>query len=294
MQDEIITIRTLDCDICNRYDSVMLNREEILVRCKATDMGIGAYSVVHTDHTRIVYFDRNGSYLGDTIALSKDDIPDEIYTQPLPFYIVDQSKHSIFRKIRKKLFSVLHKQNLVIAVAGPSRAGKTSIVRYLETLVPEREATFSPSVPTMGKSVKRVKIGNSDVKTLDMGGQMDFWNLWEPALKEADAVFFILDGTSNNQLEIAQAFERVIQYRQKNTPILVVINKKDIVLRGEANQFTGSGEFLALTKLKLPIENVVAIEASVFEGIAYVTSSFEEIPLGEIISSFIKDFVLKK
>jgi GTPase SAR1 family protein len=146
------------------------------------------------------------------------------------------------------------------------------------------------SVPTMGKSTKRIKIGRTTVKTLDMGGQEDFWDLWADAINNSNLVIFILDGTSTNMLEVAKAFERVVQYRSNDVPILVVLNKKDLNLRGETNHFVSSGEFLALTTLKLPISNVLAIEASVFEGLAYKVTEFEEIPLVEIITSFLDDF----
>ncbi len=75
-ENEIITIRTLECDVCDRYDSIMLSQEEVIARSNSTDMGIGAYSVVHKDHTRIIYFDKDGTYLGDTIAMNPDDIPE--------------------------------------------------------------------------------------------------------------------------------------------------------------------------------------------------------------------------
>jgi hypothetical protein len=179
MQESVITIRTLECDICGRFDSIMLGLEEIKVRSKATDMGIGAYSIVHSDHTRIIYFDEFGEYLGDTIALTPDEIPENLQMQPLPFYIRNRSKHSWFNKLRKSIFARLHTQNLTVSIAGPSRAGKTSLVRYLETLIPERDSQIVPSVPTMGKSTKHIKLGKSTIKTLDMGGQEDFWDIIE-------------------------------------------------------------------------------------------------------------------
>ncbi|MHA2249569.1 MAG: ADP-ribosylation factor-like protein [Candidatus Kariarchaeaceae archaeon] len=292
MQESVITIRTLECDICGRFDSVMLSLEEIQIRSKTTDMGIGAYSIVHTDHTRIIYFDETGQYLGDTIALTADDIPENLQTQPLPYYIRNSSKISVFKKLRKSLFSKLHTRNLTITIVGPSRAGKTSLVRYLETLIPERDSAIVPSVPTMGKSTKHVKLGKSLLKTLDMGGQQDFWDIWENAIKKSHAVFYILDGTSNNLLEVAKAFERVIHYRDDTIPILVIMNKKDLVLRGEANRFISSGEFLSLTNLKLPLKNVVSIESSVFEGIVYDKAEYEEIPLAQVITSFLDDCIV--
>ncbi|OLS28015.1 MAG: hypothetical protein HeimC2_09180 [Candidatus Heimdallarchaeota archaeon LC_2] len=290
MQEQIITIRTLDCDICQKYDSVRLSGEEIKLRVNTTDIGIGAYSILHNDHTRIIYFDEGGKYLGDTIALSPDEISENLSAKPLPYYIRNKDKRNWFSKVRKSLFSRLHSRNLTISIAGPSRAGKTSFVRYLETLIPERNTPRTLSVPTMGKSVKRIKLGRSIIKTLDMGGQEDFWDLWENSISTSDAVIFIIDGTSENLLEVAKAFERVIHYRNGVIPVLVILNKKDIVLKKESNHFMTSGEFLALTTLPLPIHNVVTIEASIFEGLAYKITDLEEVPLVEIINSFFSDY----
>ena len=91
-------------------------------------------------------------------------------------------------------------------------------------------------------------------------------------------------------LEVAKAFERVVNYRDEEIPILVIINKKDLWLRGEAGRFMNSGEFLSLTNLRLPIKNVVAIETSIFEGITYEQMEFEEIPLAEVIVSFLQEY----
>lgn len=289
MQDQVITIRTLECDICDRYDSINLSLDEVEARTRSTDLGIGAYSIVHKSHTRIVYFDKMGTYLGDTIAMNSDDIPENLQSPPLPFYIKNSTSNSTFSKMRRRLFSFLHRKNLVISIAGPSRAGKTSFVRYLDTLVPERDNHHVSSVPTMGRSTKNIKIGNSLIRSLDLGGQEDFWDMWKPAIDDSDAVIFILDATSNDVLEISRAFERVINYRKGNIPVLVILNKKDLILRGEASKFMSSGEFLSLSNLKMPIENVLSIEASIFEGKVYESKNLEEIQLADVISSFLSE-----
>lgn len=290
MQESVITIRTLECDICRRFDSIMMSLEEIKARAQSTDMGIGAYSVPHNDHTRIVYFDEKGEYLGDTIALSHEELPDILKSPSIPFYIINKKKSTIFKKMRALVNARLYSKNLSLAIVGPSRAGKTSLVRYLSTLIPEREGQIMSSLPTMGKSVKRIKLGNSNLFTMDMGGQEDFWDLWEEPIEEADAVIFIFDATSNNLLEVAKAFEKMISYRKKEIPTLVLLNKKDIALRGQSSKFSTTGEFLSLTRLELPIPNVLGVETSIFEGKAYLPS--EELPLAEVISSFLKDYSL--
>jgi len=266
----------------------MLTAAEIKARTDINDVNIAAYSIPHADHTRIVYFDDAGQYLGDTIAFPEDDLPEIIQLEEIPFYIINQKNRNIFQRLRQMITERLQAKDLTITITGPSRAGKTSLVRYLQTLVPVRESRSLASVPTMGKSTKRVQLGRTVLKTLDMGGQQDFWNLWEEPISSSDAIIFIFDGTSNNILEIAQAFEKMIGYRSKNIPVLVIQNKKDLLLRGQAIKFTSSGEFLSLTKLSLPLPNVQAIEASIFEGIAYLSQ--EEFPLAEILSSFLREY----
>jgi len=288
MQDAIITIRTLECDVCKRFDSIMLTAAEIKARTEITEMNVAAYTIPHTDHTRIVYFDDTGQYLGDTIAYPEDELPDMVNSDSIPFYIINQKKKSLFTRLRNLVANRFISKSLSMTISGPSRAGKTSLVRYLQTLLPERDSGKITSVPTMGKSTKRLTLGNSTLTTMDMGGQKDFWDLWEKPIAESDVIIFIFDGTSNNLLEVAKSFERVIQYRSSSTPVLIIVNKKDLVLRGQAIRFAPTAEFMALTDLEIPIQDVQAIEASIFEGIAYMEN--EEIPLAEVISSFLEEY----
>ncbi len=77
----MFTIRTLDCDICKRYDTIILTEEEVIAKTNATDLGIGAFYLNHDDHKRVVYFDNTGKYLGDTIVLTKEELPDNIIVE---------------------------------------------------------------------------------------------------------------------------------------------------------------------------------------------------------------------
>ncbi len=42
---------------------------------KPKNIHIGAFSFVHKDHTRIIYCDKDGTYLG-SIAMNPDDVPE--------------------------------------------------------------------------------------------------------------------------------------------------------------------------------------------------------------------------
>ena len=72
-EEEIIVVRTLECDMCQRFDSIMLTDTEVERRVYSNQLSIGSHIVNHSDHVRIIYFDVFGVYLGDTISLNVND-----------------------------------------------------------------------------------------------------------------------------------------------------------------------------------------------------------------------------
>lgn len=72
-EQEIITIRTAECDICNRYDSVMLSAQDVMQRTH-NELDIGQYIIRHVDHKRVIYFDNVGKYLGDSIYVGTNNV----------------------------------------------------------------------------------------------------------------------------------------------------------------------------------------------------------------------------
>jgi small GTP-binding protein len=126
-----------------------------------------------------------------------------------------------------------------ITIIGPSKAGKTTLARYLETNEPVEEDTISTMGITMRK--KPVKIGDWTFGIIDIGGQDIYQQtFWQLGIKQAIAVIYIIDGTikpnpENKQQNMlfessVEAFNYMVNFVYLGEiPILILINKQDLV-----------------------------------------------------------------
>lgn len=133
----------------------------------------------------------------------------------------------IFGKLKtKELFEAK------LVILGSSGAGKTTLVKYLEsgTTVVENPRT------TLGIDVRSnpVKIDNWEFSVIDIGGQTlyqkAFWNL---GVSQADAIIYLIDGTIKTDHEKFQEnlgqFKYMLNLIEVEMPILVMVNKQDLV-----------------------------------------------------------------
>ena len=130
---------------------------------------------------------------------------------------------NIFRRARKA--------NVV--VAGGAQAGKTTLIKYLETGHPVTE-NFGP---TFGVDIRQkpIKIDKWLITACDLGGQQPYViNFWENNIKSADAVIYLIDGCLKES-QSSDSFEKsvinfnyMIEASRPNQPILVLINKQDL------------------------------------------------------------------
>ena len=133
--DEILVIRTLECDLCLKFDSIMLAKQEIVNRVNSNKLKIGSHYVKHHDHIRIIYFDINGNFIGDTLSLNMGYKEFQPSNYPIPIF-TKSNKSKTMTILRSMLRNILtSKTNLCIV--GPSLVGKTSLTRFLESGVPE-------------------------------------------------------------------------------------------------------------------------------------------------------------
>ncbi|MHA2170397.1 MAG: ADP-ribosylation factor-like protein [Candidatus Kariarchaeaceae archaeon] len=285
--EEIIVVRTLECDLCMRFDSVMITKEEISRRVNSNALQIGSHLIPHGDHLRIVYFDHFGMYLGDTISLNTTKTQIEEFGRKIP--VLPEKPQSKFQKLRKYMLQKFMLTSQSLCIVGPSFAGKTSLTMYLETGLAERYSKRINHSPTLGKSVRRFNLGKSKLMVFDMGGQRDFWDGWFDAIDKSAKIMFVLDGTANNISEIKDALIHVIKGRaSKSIPMLVLINKMDLLIDGYTNNFTDSSDFIASIEEK-HLENVWMLETSVFNGICYnYGTQRTETPLAKVISAFLE------
>ena len=285
-EEEILVIRTLECDLCMRFDSIMITREEIEKRVESNSLQIGSHLISHRDHLRIVYFDRFGIYLGDTISLNTGNNKLENFDRELQIF--PKYEQRLIKRIRNKLLKkfLLTKQS--ICIVGPSFAGKTSLTMYLETGIPERYSKRISHSPTLGKSVRRFRLGKSKLIVFDMGGQRDFWAGWGDSIQYSEKLIFVIDGTANNNKEVIDSLNLVLKERGASKPVLVLNNKMDLFLDGYSTEFSASSDFLSQLDAVDP-KYIWMLEVSVFNGICYnYGGKKEETTLADVISDFLE------
>lgn len=125
-------------------------------------------------------------------------------------------------------------QRAIISILGPSKAGKTTLVRFLETGQVQED---SPST-TLGVDYRtnNVKINNWEFSLIDVGGQKIFQDLfWDLSVQKSDGIIFIFDATItpitdkkafDSQIE---QFNYALDIINEDTLLLVLLNKQDLI-----------------------------------------------------------------
>ena len=112
-----------------------------------------------------------------------------------------------------------------ITFCGLDNAGKTSIVKYLET------GTFVETTPTMGiNRCETINYRNLEINIYDLGGQEDFRALWEEANESSNGIVFVIDSTDYLRKETTlQVLQKVVSSQlHDDVTILVLLHKSDI------------------------------------------------------------------
>lgn len=132
----------------------------------------------------------------------------------------------IFKK--KKL-----EQKASIVILGASGAGKTTLVRFLET----GESVLDDSRTTLGIDIRQnpINIGGWSLSAIDVGGQELYReSLWALGVSQADAVIYVLDGTTKPEqnsalFELSKfSFDYMLTLVAPSIPLLILINKQDL------------------------------------------------------------------
>jgi len=124
-------------------------------------------------------------------------------------------------------------QEASLVVLGASGAGKTTLIKFLESGEPVLE---NPRT-TLGIDIRQspIDIGGWSLTAIDVGGQ-DLYreSLWSLGVQQANAVIYVIDGTvrktgSNDAFEIAKfSFDYMLTIVDVNVPILILVNKQDL------------------------------------------------------------------
>ncbi len=127
--------------------------------------------------------------------------------------------------------SLTQKANIVIL--GSSGAGKTTLVRFLET----GEPVLDDPRTTLGIDIRQspIEMSGWSLTAIDVGGQELYReSLWSLGIAQAEAVIYVIDGTirkSNNSdaYEVSKfAFDYMLTLAEKDIPILILVNKQDL------------------------------------------------------------------
>ena len=120
-----------------------------------------------------------------------------------------------------------------VVVLGASGAGKTTLIKYLETGQPVLQEPRT----TLGIDIRQrpIKIDGWQLSAIDVGGQ-DLYreSLWGLGVSQSDAVIYVIDSLikpsdEGDAFETSKfAFDYMLEIVPHHIPILVLMNKQDL------------------------------------------------------------------
>jgi len=125
-------------------------------------------------------------------------------------------------------------QKANVVILGASGAGKTTLVRFLETGKP----VLKDPRTTLGIDIRQnpINISGWSLSAIDVGGQELYReSLWSLGVSQADAVIYVIDGIvkPTNQSDIFEvskfSFDYMLSIVEEKKPLLILINKQDLV-----------------------------------------------------------------
>ena len=120
-----------------------------------------------------------------------------------------------------------------IAILGPSKAGKTTFIKFLEMGKPPSDNMIS----TLGVDYRRkpVKVSSWSFSLIDVGGQTLYQKaFWELVVEQADGIVYVVDATVRPDSapdlfqEHCDAFEYALDIIPEDMIILILLNKQDL------------------------------------------------------------------
>lgn len=125
----------------------------------------------------------------------------------------------------KKLFSWLNSSvEGSVALVGLGDSGKTTILHRINTNIFLEQTNV-----TMGLSVDTFEYNGVKFSAFDLGGQKTFQMVWEPYLRNALSVVYVVDASNPAFFqESAHVFKRTLEMMNPDAILLFLINKMDL------------------------------------------------------------------
>jgi small GTP-binding protein len=111
-----------------------------------------------------------------------------------------------------------------ITICGLDDAGKTTILRYLET------GQFIETTPTMGVNRETLHLPGLQINVFDLARQEDFHNMWHSINEKSDGIVFVVDRANAMRFHEAKNVFRSTLNAQLDDELvlLVLLNKSDV------------------------------------------------------------------
>lgn len=150
-----------------------------------------------------------------------------------------------------------------ITVCGLSNAGKTTIVKYLET------GRFVETQPTMGiNRGETIQFEKLEINIFDLGGQEDFQILWPEVNEKSDGVVFVVDKNDIMNFDTArETFHNIIDTQiNKDVIVLILLHKSDVPDGMKRNRFIKEFGLLELSYKWACYETSAKTGENIFES----------------------------
>jgi small GTP-binding protein len=187
----------------------------------------------------------------------------------LYIYLRLNNDMGFFQKLISKLKTTNY--DVKISVLGSTKAGKTTLVRYIETGLPQEDTPLS----TLGVDYrnKPVKINNWSLNMIDVGGQKVYQNaFWDFVVEQSEGVVYVIDATVKPETDEATFIQQYGQFTyaseiiNDDTVMLILLNKQDLV---EMNPITPEtfGQYYPLTNLINKSFTIMPVSAKYGQGV---------------------------
>ncbi|MCF2143092.1 MAG: GTP-binding protein [Candidatus Heimdallarchaeota archaeon] len=163
------------------------------------------------------------------------------------------------------------KKKASVVVLGASKAGKTTLICYLETGEPVLEDPRT----TLGIDIRETPINISgwSLSAIDVGGQELYRkSLWGLGVSQADGVIYVIDGTVKPKTdskvfeESKFSFDYMLELVDHKIPLLILINKQDLT-ESEPLAVEEAISLYGISELKGRSFNILPCSAKFGEGI---------------------------